>query len=295
MSKLSQNERDTLIRALENMGGMGQAESESIENFCQRFYPVPEHARAFAPDVAMVIGERGSGKSELFRAVVEFNLLPAISAFAPKVRLPPLEPGKTQWVQAYPLASGFPDVTGLQRFVGEGRNQPGRLQKFWFAYLLRVLEKHLMPEDKQKLNDLLSPQGAEVSKIMSAFDKAEEATVLALDRLDANLSKVECWVFVGYDELDTLGGFDWEVMQEAISALVSFWAAYSRRWRRIRAKIFMRTDLFRRSTASLSADLPKLAANRAELYWSDRNLYAMLVKRIANTSGSSCNIVRMPK
>jgi len=73
-------------------------------------------------------------------------------------------------------------------------------------------------------------------------------------------------------------------MGETISGLISFWAAYSRRWRRIRAKVFMRTDLFRRNSATLSADLPKLAANRAELYWSDKNLYAMLVKRIANTS-----------
>jgi hypothetical protein len=46
----------------------------------------------------------------------------------------------------------------------------------------------------------------------------------------------------------------------------------------------MRTDLFRRNTSSLSADLPKLAANRVEISWSDRNLYAMLIKRIANSS-----------
>src|SRR5207247_5993182 len=92
------------------------------------------------------------------------------------------------------------------------------------------------------------------------------------------------WIFVGYDELDTLGGFDWSVMSDAISGLIAFWASYSRRWRRIRAKIFMRTDLFRRNSASLSADLPKLAANRADLHWSDRNLYAMLVKRVSNTS-----------
>jgi len=73
-------------------------------------------------------------------------------------------------------------------------------------------------------------------------------------------------------------------MKPAISGLVAFWAEYTRRWQRIRAKIFLRTDLFRRYATEGGADLAKLAANRVELVWSDRNLYAMLLKRIANTS-----------
>jgi hypothetical protein len=284
MSKLSDAERDVFLHGLSDMGGAGQAESESADKFCARFFPVPEHARAFAPDSTLVIGERGSGKSELFRAAVEFNLLQAISTFVPGVRLPPLENGKTQWIQGYPLGAGFPDVAGLQRFIGGGNLKPNEVQNLWFAYLIRILQPHLAPQDAQALTDLLTPQGAEITRIMAAFVKSEEATVLALDRLDQTLLAQDRWIFVGYDELDTLGGFDWPIMGETISGLISFWASYSRRWRRIRAKVFMRTDLFRRNSASLSADLPKLAANRADLYWSDRNLYAMLVKRLANTS-----------
>jgi len=283
MSKLSDSERDVLLRGLADMGA-GQAEREGTDKFCLRFHPVVEHARAFAPDSTLVIGERGSGKSELFRAAVEFNLLPAIQTFAPGVRLPPLENGRTQWIQGYPLGAGFPDVAGLRRFIGGGKLKSGEMQNLWFAYLIRILKAHLAPQDSQALAELLTPQGAEVPRIMAAFAKAEEATVLALDRLDQTLVTEDRWIFVGYDELDTLGGYDWSVMGESISGLISFWAAYSRRWRRIRAKVFMRTDLFRRNSASLSADLPKLAANRADLYWSDRNLYAMLVKRLANTS-----------
>ncbi|MGA2541948.1 MAG: hypothetical protein ABSG78_10390 [Verrucomicrobiota bacterium] len=283
MSKLSEAERDVLLRGLSDMGA-GQAESENAEMFCQRFHPVPEHVRAFAPDSTLVIGERGSGKSELFRAAVEFDLLQPISAFAPSVRLPPLEKGKTQWIQGYPVGAGFPAPAGLQRFIGGDKSKPGEVQNLWFAYLLRSLKPHLAQQDTQALADLLAPQGAEISRIMEAFSKAEEAAVLAIDRLDQTLLSEGRWIFIGYDELDTLGGYDWRVMGETISGLVSFWASYLRRWRRVRAKIFMRTDLFRRNTAGPSADLPKLAANRADLYWSDKNLYAMLVKRIANTS-----------
>jgi hypothetical protein len=107
---------------------------------------------------------------------------------------------------------------------------------------------------------------------------------MALDRLDQKLEAEDRWVIVSYDELDVIGGYDWHAMVLFIHALISFWANNARRWRRIRPKIFLRTDLFRRHAQSFGADLIKLAANRAEITWSDRNLYAMLVKRLANTS-----------
>jgi hypothetical protein len=81
-----------------------------------------------------------------------------------------------------------------------------------------------------------------------------------------------------------MGGGDWSVMEAGIQGLVAFWAAYARRWRRIRAKIFLRTDLYDRHATSGGADLAKLAAGRVDLSWSDRDLYAMLLKRIANAS-----------
>jgi hypothetical protein len=73
-------------------------------------------------------------------------------------------------------------------------------------------------------------------------------------------------------------------MSAAIRGLVAFWAEYTRRWQRIRAKVFLRTDLFQRYATEGGADLAKLAANRVELVWSDHNLHAMLLKRIANSS-----------
>ena len=83
--------------------------------------------------------------------------------------------------------------------------------------------------------------------------------------------------------MDTLGGYDWQVTNSMIRGLTSFWAGYARRWVRLRAKLFVRSDLYRRSTETVGADIAKLAANRAELSWSDKNMYAMLVKRIANS------------
>ena len=282
MSKLSSEEREALLSDLADMGGAGQAESESQELFCKRFLPVPEHLRAFAPDVALILGERGSGKSELFRAIIESGLLPELASHASGVRLPP--PERMIWIKGYPLGADFPDARGLKAFLGGGKPTTSEVQDLWFAYLVRSLRLHLDEQASRDIEPLLSPRGGDLSAVMSAFTQAGQAPLLALDRLDEQLTREDRWVFVGYDELDTLGGTDWYVMGQAITGLIGFWAAYSRRWRKLRVKLFMRTDLFRRNSATMSADLPKLAANRAELSWSDRNLYALLVKRIANSS-----------
>ena len=131
---------------------------------------------------------------------------------------------------------------------------------------------------------MLQPSAVAVGELLHAYAVPEKSPTAALDALEERLQREDSRVYVGYDELDTLGGFDWALMARMVRGLVAFWSDYSRRWRRIRAKIFLRSDLFRRHAGMGTADFAKLAANRAELAWSDAALLAMLVKRIANTS-----------
>jgi hypothetical protein len=281
MSMLPQEDRDRLLADLASMGSSGRAEGENKEAFPKTFLPVAEHARAFDPDVVLIVGERGSGKSELFRAVVELKLLDSIVR---RSRLSKVSSQNTVWLPGHPLHKEFPNAAGLRRFVGANASDPEAIQDLWFAYLLRVLHEHLPSGNPLKGSDLLSLPGAEVDKIVDEFRKAGSQPLVILDQLDNRLEREGRWIFVSYDELDILGSYDWEAMGRAIQGLISFWAEHSRRWSRIRAKLFLRTDLFRRHWQLLGADLSKLAANRAEISWSDRNLYAMLVKRIANGS-----------
>jgi hypothetical protein len=282
MSRVQPEDRDGLLRDLANMGSSGIAENESAATFRQTFYPVAEHSRAFDPDVALVIGSRGAGKSELFRAVVGERLLPAIARVIPGP-LGRLVPKSIIWIAGHPIHRGFPDVYGLLRFFKERSSDPNASVDLWRAYLLRILKDHL---DLTGFSgrSIFEAQGADVDAIVKDFGGLRNEPVLALDRLDQELEGSQRWIVVSYDELDVIGGTDWRAMAQSIQGLISFWANNARRWKRIRPKIFLRTDLFRRHAQSLGADLIKLAANRAEITWSDRNLYGMLVKRLANSS-----------
>ena len=289
MSPTDSERRDLLVE-LSQMGSSGRAEAENPQTFKKTFLPVPEHVRAFDPGVALVLGARGAGKSELFRAAVEEKLLPAIIRTTPEARN--LRDSKgIEWVTGHPLQRDFPDAAGIRRFFDSQPLKAEAERDFWFAYLLRTLRHHIVALPVSQ-SDLLQLPGAESGKVVDAFRSLESKPLLALDDLDRKLEETDRWIVVSYDELDVIGGSDWDSMIALIRGLVGFWANYSRRWTRIRPKIFLRTDLFRRHGQSFGADLIKLAANRAEITWSDRNLYAMLVKRIANASERSAEYCR---
>ena len=263
--------------------GYGQAEAETPELFAHRLYPVSEHLRALDPNVVLVVGPRGSGKSALFQAFFSENreIADAIADWMPRTPILETQSISSEWRRAYPAGTDFPDTQALAKWASSDE----AAKKVWHAMLVRRLADRFVPRHREALKSMLKPPAVEVGELLRAYDRPETSPTAALDELEERLQREDSRIYVGYDELDTLGGFDWTLMARMVRGLMAFWSDYSRRWRRIRAKVFLRSDLFRRHAGMGTADFAKLAANRAELVWSDAALLAMLVKRIANTSG----------
>lgn len=279
---ISQEDRLGLLQSIRQMGGSGRAEGESPETLRTTFFPVSEHLRAIDPDAVLVVGPRGSGKSEIFRALTDVKLASAIAIHSPQLRVSPQELSRASWFKGYPFGTEGFDADGLRHFLATVGKEPDAVRQLWFAYLIRVLQSQLDPLALADLKFLLSRQGGAATENYEAWKAAGDRPLLALDRLDQKLESAGAYVFVAYDELDTLGGINWDAMSSGIQGLIAFWATYTRRWKRIRAKLFLRTDLYQRHVSVGGADLAKLAAARVELTWSDRNLYGMLLKRMAN-------------
>src|ERR1700688_2606061 len=279
-----------LLNAISRMGSAGRAEVEDKERLRRTFWPVPEHLRAFDPDVVLVVGPRGAGKTELFRTVIEMRLLPDIAARLPHVRLPPMGQEQTRWISGYPIGSGFPDDLLLKKFVRDKQATDEQFLEIWLAYLIRVLGREIQDD---LLQPIVTPMGGDIGAVVTAYRNTMQPALLAFDQLDQRLLKENRYLFVAYDELDTLARGDPEIIRAAVRGLVGLWASHTRRWRRIRGKIFLRTDLYERAASAGGADFAKLAANRTELSWSDRDLYAMLVRRLANSDkelGEYCSV-----
>ncbi len=271
--------------------GYGQAESETPTLFGRRLHPVPQHLRALDPTVVLVVGARGTGKSELFRAFFREDaegLGPAIlDRVADYVRIAPGFERST-WINGFPAGIDFPDSDALRRAI----DTEERAKELWRLMLLRRLRDHLDPERSARFGPVLKPLAADLGEVFQGASVLTANPTAALDELEIRLEREGRRLFVGYDELDTLGGFDWELNSRLVRGLVAFWSDYSRRWRRVRAKVFLRSDLFRRHAGMATADFAKLAANRVELNWPDAAILGMLVKRIANTSAGLAEYCR---
>lgn len=282
---LTDAERHKLLVELREMGRASSAELESGEEFQRAFYPVAEHLRVFEPSVNLIVGYHGAGKSMLFKAAVEQQLSAQTTrkTMGSDLFLHTLAQEQAAWKAGYPLGTDFPDPGTLRCFgkqFSTRQDDSQILADVWLAYLARLLCSELQPG---AWSALLAPSGAEVEQVYAALQSQRAAVIVALDNLDARLKKEGRRIFVNYDELDTLGGVDWELMAALIRGLLTFWAEHTRRWQRLQAKIFLRTDLFANARI-VTADFAKLASNRVELTWSDRNLHAMWIKRIANMS-----------
>jgi hypothetical protein len=276
MASLRKEEREELLQSLRSDAGQAEGGGERTGD---NFYPVAEHLRALEPGVVLVVGDRGAGKSQLVAVATNADLREAALRRS-NLRF---AGANAEWRKGFPMAYG-PDPRGWEGFVrmhSEGIKTAA--QEIWFTYLLRTLEGMLPGEHVTRLGSLIEAHGAELEERYQDFLRLGSAPLVVLDDLDKRLLREDKWVFVAYDELDTLYYSDWKAMGALIRGLVGFWANHHRRWSRIRPKLFLRTDFYRHHGSDVAgADMAKLAATRVELTWNDKNLYAALVKHIAN-------------
>ncbi len=280
-SQLSKKSAPELLDCIIAMGSGGIAESIRDEEFLQHFYPLPEHARALDPHVLLVIGDRGAGKTNLFRAIQTTAGLQAIISLSSGRPIPP--PDQCDWLVGFNSEGADHPSEMLFQGYAKGK-EPIALQHAWLGLLI----KRLVAQEKIAGSCLPEPLLNAViatSHDLAAIAKCTSSHLVelfsVLDAFDAQLRADNRWLFMTYDALDRVSSGDWDVMKLVIRGLVQFWASNSRRWTRLRPKIFLRRDLFER-VALYGPDVSKIAAQRVELVWTPRHLYKMILKRMMN-------------
>ncbi|MDI7269541.1 MAG: hypothetical protein QME96_16250, partial [Myxococcota bacterium] len=234
--RISREERPELLRALRFDAGQADHADES---FVRRgFLPIAEHLRALEPEVVLVVGDRGAGKTMLVRVAGDEGLRHAALGSAPSVRMPG---GRIEWLRGWPLQRRGPDARGWRAFAEDHRGDRSAMEAIWAACLLRSVREHLKEGEAASLRAVLDVPGADVSACHEAFAAAGARPLVVLDSLDARLEAADRWLFVAYDELDTVVTSGVDALRAVLGGLVGFWVQHSRRWSRLRAKLFLRT------------------------------------------------------
>ena len=282
-------DRDALLSALERIApGAGSAEALDDDRFFLGLYPVASQARTFELDRIVIVGGRGTGKTQIFRALLSKEGRQAIVR-ATGVRL-------VHDVKNMLLVEGFaagrsfrkeapnhPAADMIQAALPEGDVKAAR--KLWLGLSLArlaiedsILDK-LSPELSKQLCEL-QPLVGSPRKLLEWVEQDVERPFAILDSVDTQLGGQGLACVFTFDALDRAAN-DWGTLEVVVGGLLSLALDIQRRNRSLRLKVFLRPDLEVGGTKRFP-DASKLRGYREELVWSRQDLYRLVFKRMVS-------------
>ena len=261
------------IRCLETLECLVRVDpDDTATNPRSTFLPLTSTARALAPDVYVVLGGRGAGKTALFR------MLTAPSSRDVLGEALGLSLAQTQWLPCFSSRGDDDPDVGVLEDLAEVADLD--LRSLWACLLLRRVARGCgfpLPETLSWLAEL-SPH--RVREWLPRARGALGEIITALDSVDRTLQGKRRTVYCCYDALDRISPFDQGMRRRHLRALLALWSSLAVRYRALIAKIFLREDLL--DPAELEfPDASKLMSRAASLEWSHEDLSRLVVRYLA--------------
>ena len=270
-------DRTVLLETFEQLGGTTEYEMEDIRSFLQ----VKQYQELQDPTKFLIVGGRGAGKTRVFKTFVG-------------------EDGFRRVIGAgiYFNRPNYKNTDVLVGYSKEDNSLPnqnvlGTLQEdkdtmaFWVGAIVlnllaffandtevcTVAEEFFSQQELElfeKKTTLKSP-----GKWLSLYQEHPENWENFLDEVDEILARRDRWLIMAYDQIDRISP-DHDIMYSYIRTLIMY-----TRWRRLKCKVFIRTDL-RNSESLQFPDASKLGSRQIDLSWNTLSLYRLLIRRLAN-------------
>lgn len=275
---LSAAERAELLGDLQRL--RSDADQVDASHLLERFLPLPAHDRALSRDVMVVRGERGAGKSMLFKTLGALRAAnqPITSLFTQA------DDVDVRWVEGFSEGgTEHPSTEVVARFIAKASPEQARVM--WMGHLVGCLHRDgaFASAPPAVFLQLWQSKPNELSSWVEAADSALPQLTAWLDAAHGELLASDHEITVLYDHLDKIGTTAPEVREQATASLLALWLSLSNRYRALRAKIFVREDLFEASL-SRSADASKLRSRSVALSWDVASLYRLLIRQMAAQS-----------
>jgi hypothetical protein len=266
--------REQRLPLLERMSLLTHEEAENLTKHAQTFLPLPSHRLALRPEIVVVRGGRGAGKSALFQLLKELG--PGVQQFFEDDRI-----ADAIWMDAFSDAGlAHPSVMALDTLASSHASDAS-LRAFWLSHLLARMSKEGLISSSALPVDFegqVTAFAAQPERWIGWAERNTGAISATLDDVERALNRRT--LFATYDHLDRLGQHDRATRGRYVASLLSMWLSLSNRYQRLRAKIFLRDDLFDAAERSF-ADASKLRPRSVSLEWSVEDLYRAAVRHLA--------------
>ncbi|WP_171109609.1 MULTISPECIES: hypothetical protein [unclassified Streptomyces] len=229
----------------------------------RRLFTPSSHRLALDPDVTVVRGARGTGKTYWAKALTDPELreVAARSYMMPRLRRVRVTTGFTTGGGA---DTPYPGKRRIARLLREGADP----EVFWCAVVMMALG---VPEIAS------IPDWADRIRWAEENEDAYEDALRKADREARDSGETRVLLFDALDHLHA----DRKTADRLVSALFQVALELRLTTGALRAKIFVRPDMYD-SAPKTFPDASKLGANAADLTWSRENLYGLLFHRLGN-------------
>ena len=237
-------------------------------------YLPPSHVKALNPDVQLVTGMRGAGKTFWWSALQDGAVRQLVGRF---VRLPPLNEN-TEVRTGFgpgPLPQEYPGADQLRQLMADF--EPKSVWRTVLAWQFTRGQEHPLGKC-----DSWTTRTRYVAENPEAVDR------LFRER-DAEFDWKGVYFLVLFDALDRCAD-DWKEMYRAIRGLLQA-ALDLLSYRRLRVKIFLRSDQADETQIADFPDASKVLYSAVNLNWPRRDLYGLLWHCLGN--GPKGNVLRV--
>lgn len=221
---------------------------------------LPSHAAALDPSVALVIGNRGMGKTFWASALIDPNVRNFI---ADKSRVS----RAVASLKNYSVTFAFSDRQGV---LGVSANHIAvnahiDPETYWRAVLIGAVAKFAGITNIPRFDVLLTDI---------------ELALATLNNIDQAITASNSPVLVLFDQLDQIAE-NWEDIQRSTKGILKI-ALACKSYRSIKVKIFMRPDQAADENLFRFSDASKILGPAASLRWFAVDLFGLMFKRLWN-------------
>lgn len=256
--------------AREALAGLPEGTSHGDQPAPEQVYLPRSHLKAMQPDSLLVTGMRGAGKTFWWGALQNSAVRQLVSQQMPRSPVSETTVVRTGF-GVKPATDEYPSKDVLQQLISGG---------FEPRMVWRSIQAWQIAQSDHSLRQHTSWQG----RADYVRRNPENIDRLFQDR-DSEFEKIGAYFVILFDALDRCAD-DWKEMYRAIRGLLQT-ALEMRAYRRLRVKVFLRSDQVDESEVADFPDASKVLSSSVELSWPRRELYGLLWHYLVNgTSGT---------